>query len=253
MAKLFPISTPSFLAQHCVKPLDVRFHNTHNICIQKQTDDKLTQTLWLLHDSVQTLKVGGVIVWLCGVVQKRPHRLNLAYCVVTFLLPWCSWCADIYQVVDTVSHCPKIIKFPSIICSCVIVWYSSNVVEVKLHVFWALVLDRGEWSVSWIRGFARSSQERAKMHNDQGVGMAPMSLGIKKRSFFFLRQEQKSSFLAIKPLLQTLYWLSYLAYWLITTMIKQSRNKLKTAWWNHYYETNKWIQDLHKENQLNQW
>ena len=63
----------------------------HEVSYVLKTDkakllNTLTQTLRLLHDSVQTFEVGGVIVWLRGVVQQRPHGLDLTYCIVTFLL-----------------------------------------------------------------------------------------------------------------------------------------------------------------------
>jgi len=73
----------------------------HEVSYVVKTDkakllNTLTQTLRLLHDRVQTFKVGGVIVWLRGVVQQRPHGLDLTYCIVTFLLTRSSRSADIY-------------------------------------------------------------------------------------------------------------------------------------------------------------
>jgi len=104
-------------AQSCEKILGIWFHETQYVLITDKAKllNTLTQTLGLLHDSVQTFKVGGVIVWLRGVVQQRPHGLDLTYCIVTFLLTWSGGCADINQVVYAVSHCPKIITFVSVI------------------------------------------------------------------------------------------------------------------------------------------
>jgi len=104
-------------AQSCEKILGIRSHEIRYVLITEKAKlpNTLTQTLRLLHDSIQTFKVGGVIVWLCGVVQQRPHGLDLTYCVVTLLLTWSGRSADIYQVVYAVSHRPEIITFVSVI------------------------------------------------------------------------------------------------------------------------------------------
>ena len=54
-------------------------------------------------------------MWLRGVVQQRPHGLDLTYRIITLLLTWSGRSADIYQVVYAVSHCPEIITFVSVI------------------------------------------------------------------------------------------------------------------------------------------
>ena len=53
-------------------------------------------------------------MWLRGVVQQRPHGLDLAYRIVTFLLTRSGRSAHIYQVVYAVSHRPEIITFVSV-------------------------------------------------------------------------------------------------------------------------------------------
>jgi hypothetical protein len=180
---------PCLLAIHCCKPqgCKVRQNPQHmrSKAEMRKPSDKLTQTLRFLHDSVQTLKVGWVIVWLCGVVQQGPHRLNLSYCIVTLLLSRGCWRADIYQVVDTVSHRPEIeiSELLWLICPCIL---NPG--------------TRQRWVISsWTKCFAPKPQNRAKMHTEQRTGLPQRVWAIRWYKFVLCARNWNKVFRLSSP------------------------------------------------------
>ena len=62
--------------------------------------------LWLLHDSIQTLKVGQVVDGFIDVVQDGLDGLDVTQRIVTFLLAGGALHECVQQLVDTIRDLP---------------------------------------------------------------------------------------------------------------------------------------------------